>query len=111
VMAGVEDGYGDAAAQALLLARLQQLQPRLIFVGLGVPRQEFWIQEHRALCPRPPGWGWGAALIFGQTASPVRPKCCAIIIWSGPIACTRNLGAGGGCWRCPTLPGRQCGEN
>lgn len=61
VMAGVEDGYGDAAAQALLLARLQQLQPRLIFVGLGVPRQEFWIQEHRALCPQATWVGVGGS--------------------------------------------------
>jgi N-acetylglucosaminyldiphosphoundecaprenol N-acetyl-beta-D-mannosaminyltransferase len=30
---------------------LQKQQPRLIFVGLGVPRQEFWIRDHRFLCP------------------------------------------------------------
>ncbi len=30
---------------------LKQLQPRLILVGLGVPRQEIWISENRSLCP------------------------------------------------------------
>lgn len=30
---------------------LQTQQPKLILVGLGVPRQEYWIRENRALCP------------------------------------------------------------
>jgi len=30
---------------------LKTEQPKLILVGLGVPRQEYWIQENRALCP------------------------------------------------------------
>lgn len=31
---------------------LQAQRPRLILVGLGVPRQEFWIRDHRHLCPQ-----------------------------------------------------------
>ena len=31
--------------------KLQAEQPQVIFVGLGVPRQEIWIQKHRHLCP------------------------------------------------------------
>ena len=31
--------------------KLQQEQPQVIFVGLGVPRQEIWIQKYRYLCP------------------------------------------------------------
>ncbi|MGA1476382.1 MAG: WecB/TagA/CpsF family glycosyltransferase [Prochlorothrix sp.] len=61
VMAGVADGYGDAAAQAALLDRLKQLQPKLIFVGLGVPRQEFWIQQHRSICPQATWVGVGGS--------------------------------------------------
>jgi N-acetylglucosaminyldiphosphoundecaprenol N-acetyl-beta-D-mannosaminyltransferase len=30
---------------------LKQRQPQLILVALGVPRQEFWIQQNRFLCP------------------------------------------------------------
>jgi N-acetylglucosaminyldiphosphoundecaprenol N-acetyl-beta-D-mannosaminyltransferase len=30
---------------------LKDLQPRVIFVGLGVPRQELWIAQNRHLCP------------------------------------------------------------
>ncbi|MEB3309356.1 MAG: WecB/TagA/CpsF family glycosyltransferase [Snowella sp.] len=30
---------------------LKEKQPKIILVGLGVPRQEFWIRDHRHLCP------------------------------------------------------------
>ncbi len=30
---------------------IQEKQPKLIFVALGVPRQEFWILEHKNLAP------------------------------------------------------------
>lgn len=51
-VAGVQHGYIDAADGAALLARLEQVQPSVILVGLGVPRQEYWIAEHRHLCPQ-----------------------------------------------------------
>jgi N-acetylglucosaminyldiphosphoundecaprenol N-acetyl-beta-D-mannosaminyltransferase len=48
----VQHGYlADREAETTFLRRLEQLQPRLILVGLGVPRQEFWIAQHRHLCP------------------------------------------------------------
>ncbi len=31
---------------------LAQKQPKIIMVGLGVPRQEYWIRDHRYLCPK-----------------------------------------------------------
>lgn len=31
--------------------KLRRLQPQLIFTCLGVPKQEFWIKNHRHLCP------------------------------------------------------------
>lgn len=46
-----QHGYVTPEAEPEFRARLQQLQPRLILVGLGVPRQEYWIAEHRHLCP------------------------------------------------------------
>ncbi len=44
-------GYLDASETHKLEQTLQELQPRLILVGLGVPRQELWIKKHRSLCP------------------------------------------------------------
>ncbi len=48
---GVQHGFLCAEEQPAFQARLQQLQPQIILVGLGVPRQEFWIAENRHLCP------------------------------------------------------------
>ncbi|MDB9315469.1 WecB/TagA/CpsF family glycosyltransferase [Spirulina sp. CS-785/01] len=45
-------GYLDDQEQGDFKAFLQDTQPPLILVGLGVPRQEFWIAEHRSLCPQ-----------------------------------------------------------
>jgi N-acetylglucosaminyldiphosphoundecaprenol N-acetyl-beta-D-mannosaminyltransferase len=48
---GIEDGYIDTAGQARLRAQLQQNQPKIILVALGVPRQELWIRDNFHLCP------------------------------------------------------------
>ncbi len=50
-IAGTQHGYNSAIEAEELNQKLQQFQPRLILVGLGAPRQEFWIAEHRYLCP------------------------------------------------------------
>ncbi|NJL44849.1 MAG: WecB/TagA/CpsF family glycosyltransferase [Leptolyngbyaceae cyanobacterium SM2_3_12] len=49
---GTQHGYLDPTQQAEFLAQLEALQPSVILVGLGVPRQEMWIQAHRHLCPQ-----------------------------------------------------------
>lgn len=51
-IAGVQHGYISTAEQQELRQTLVDLQPPIILVGLGVPRQELWIAEHRALCPK-----------------------------------------------------------
>lgn len=51
-IAGVQHGYLATEEQGPLRDRLQELQPQIILVGLGVPRQELWIAEHRHLCPQ-----------------------------------------------------------
>jgi N-acetylglucosaminyldiphosphoundecaprenol N-acetyl-beta-D-mannosaminyltransferase len=48
---GTQNGYLKAEDEAEFLATLKTLQPQLIYVGLGVPRQELWIAQHRYLCP------------------------------------------------------------
>lgn len=51
-IAGTQHGYLSPEEEQQLLETLQELQPRLILVGLGVPRQELWIAQHRHLCPK-----------------------------------------------------------
>ena len=50
-IAGVQNGYFSTEEQPALQERLAHLQPTVILVALGVPRQEFWIAEQRSLCP------------------------------------------------------------
>jgi N-acetylglucosaminyldiphosphoundecaprenol N-acetyl-beta-D-mannosaminyltransferase len=48
---GTQHGFLSPEDQPAFLQRLETLQPSVIFVGLGVPRQELWIRDHRHLCP------------------------------------------------------------
>ena len=48
---GIYHGYLDEAGRSAMLQTLRETQPGLILVALGVPRQEYWIMEHRHLCP------------------------------------------------------------
>jgi len=51
-IAGVQHGYLSPEEIEGFHQTLQNTQPDIILVGLGVPRQEFWITEHRSLCPQ-----------------------------------------------------------
>ncbi|GAB4528951.1 MAG: WecB/TagA/CpsF family glycosyltransferase [Pleurocapsa sp.] len=46
-----QHGYISGDAEQEWKRTLQTQQPKLIFVGIGVPRQELWIKQNRALCP------------------------------------------------------------
>jgi N-acetylglucosaminyldiphosphoundecaprenol N-acetyl-beta-D-mannosaminyltransferase len=50
-VAGTHSGYHSPEQEEQLRQTLVKLQPQVIFVGLGVPRQEFWIAQNRYLCP------------------------------------------------------------
>lgn len=50
-IAGTQHGYISNEEQDTFLQTLQALQPDVVLVGLGVPRQEFWIAQHRHLLP------------------------------------------------------------
>jgi len=61
-IAGTQHGYLSPEAELEFIQTLKDLQPRLIFVGLGVPRQELWIAQHRHLCPQAIWIGVGGSL-------------------------------------------------
>ncbi|MEB3225399.1 MAG: WecB/TagA/CpsF family glycosyltransferase [Synechococcus sp.] len=56
-----QHGYLTPETAADWQSQLQQLQPQLIFTCLGVPKQEFWIEEHRHLCPHSTWIGLGGS--------------------------------------------------
>ncbi len=61
IIAGTQCGYHSPEEEIQLQQTLQQLQPQLIFVGLGVPRQELWIAKNRYLCPQSIWMGVGGS--------------------------------------------------
>jgi N-acetylglucosaminyldiphosphoundecaprenol N-acetyl-beta-D-mannosaminyltransferase len=50
-LVGIQHGYIDSEAQAQLERDIVLTQPKIIFVAMGVPRQEIWIRDHFHLCP------------------------------------------------------------
>jgi len=46
-----EHGYLSESELPAMRDRLQQFQPAIVLVGLGVPRQELWIADNYSLCP------------------------------------------------------------
>ena len=57
-----QNGYVTGAAEEEWKQTLQTKQPAVILVGIGVPRQELWIQENRHLCPNAIWIGVGGSL-------------------------------------------------
>jgi N-acetylglucosaminyldiphosphoundecaprenol N-acetyl-beta-D-mannosaminyltransferase len=51
-LVAVQHGYLSDREQATFCHTLKDLQPDIVLVGLGVPRQEFWIAANRHLCPQ-----------------------------------------------------------
>lgn len=46
-----QHGYISGEQETEWKQTLANKQPQIIFVGIGVPRQELWIRENRHLCP------------------------------------------------------------
>ncbi len=43
---GYSDGYFGDDGEMAILEKIQALQPHILFVALGSPKQEFWIAQH-----------------------------------------------------------------
>ncbi|QDZ38543.1 WecB/TagA/CpsF family glycosyltransferase [Euhalothece natronophila Z-M001] len=69
-----QHGYLSPKEQTELCETLQAKQPRLILVGLGVPRQELWIAENRHLCPNSTWIGIGGAFDIWSGSKPRAPQ-------------------------------------
>ena len=67
-------GYLSAEEEGEWCKIIEAKQPRLILVGLGVPRQEFWIKEHRELVPGAIWMGVGGSLDIWAGVKSRAPK-------------------------------------
>lgn len=59
---GTHHGYFSPAEEAVLLEEIRQKRPELLFVCLGSPRQELWMNRHRGDLPGVLMVGLGGAL-------------------------------------------------
>ena len=48
---GVHDGYFDANQEKLIIEDIKNKKPDILLVGLGAPKQEKWIYEHKYELP------------------------------------------------------------
>jgi len=48
---GFQDGYFDPNKESDVIARIEKLQPKIVSVALGSPRQELFIQKCKVNCP------------------------------------------------------------
>jgi len=71
-----QHGYLSPSEQTELSQQLREQQPRLILVGLGVPRQELWIARNRHLCPNAIWMGVGGTFDIWAGAKPRAPQWC-----------------------------------
>lgn len=61
-IAGTQHGYFSSEEESALLEEILQSRPELLFVCLGSPRQELWMERHRADLPGVLMIGLGGAL-------------------------------------------------
>ncbi len=74
----VRDGFFDATAgsndNARVLAEIAHFKPHILFVGMGMPRQELWIVDHLDILPPCAVFSVGAAFDYEAGAQKAAPR-------------------------------------
>ena len=68
------DFFDDPAENQKIVAMIRAARPDLLFVGLGAPKQEKWIQRHRQELNVPVSIGVGASFEYVAQTAPRAPK-------------------------------------
>lgn len=72
-IAGTHHGYFSHAQDADVVRTINQTRPHVLLVGMGVPRQEKWLWQHRAQLRAPVLWGVGALFSYYAGLMPRAP--------------------------------------
>ncbi len=59
-IAGCSHGFLAPETEEVILEKIEQCAPQVVFVGMGAPLQENWIASHRRRISAPLCWGVGA---------------------------------------------------
>lgn len=78
-LSGYFDAAPGSAGNAATLAAVQAFQPDVLFVGMGMPRQEVWIADNLADLPSVPILPVGAAFDYEAGVQKAAPR------WMGPL--------------------------
>lgn len=70
---GVSDGYFYEHNEGELFDKINQAKPHVLFVGMGTPAQEIWIDDHRADIEAPLCWAVGALFDYVAQVEPRVP--------------------------------------
>ena len=70
---GCADGFFQEKSEVQVFAELAELQPDLLLVAMGVPRQEMWIAQHLSELPGCTAIGVGGLLDFVSGRIPRAP--------------------------------------
>jgi N-acetylglucosaminyldiphosphoundecaprenol N-acetyl-beta-D-mannosaminyltransferase len=73
---GICDGFSpeNRTEETALIAEINQARPHVVFVGMGVPRQEKWLAAQRAKIDAPVCWAVGALFDYVAGVEPRAPK-------------------------------------
>jgi N-acetylglucosaminyldiphosphoundecaprenol N-acetyl-beta-D-mannosaminyltransferase len=73
---GVCDGFFEegGADEAALIAEINRAHPHVVFVGMGVPRQEKWLAAQRTRIEAPVCWAIGALFDYVAGIEPRVPR-------------------------------------
>lgn len=61
---GLHHGFFDDSDSASVVDTIRAKQPQLLLVGMGTPRQEYWVADHLASLNVPLVWSVGALLDY-----------------------------------------------
>lgn len=67
-------GYFDDAGSLAIVQTLREFQPQVVLVGLGSPRQEFWIRDQRQVVPQALWMGVGGSFDIWAGSKPRAPE-------------------------------------
>jgi N-acetylglucosaminyldiphosphoundecaprenol N-acetyl-beta-D-mannosaminyltransferase len=70
---GTRNGYFEEAESDALIEEINQAAPQILLVGMGTPRQEKWLADHRDQIQAPVCWAVGALFDYVAGVEPPVP--------------------------------------